>query len=864
MESAAGLHTENLPFWRKRKPAVLFSMLFKKFRCVLDRNIRILELMADMGDKLSGEYVFDRQYIHTVTEELDNLLRQHISDLGDLEQGSSRELLDSFERIHNRIREEISGKHSVSEIPFIRFTEELLTGSGHASGELGNENIMMGEVQNILRLPVPAGFFSTTRVFSDFMNHNGLIPHAREFFGLLKKNEGKAAKAAVRDFRQMILNGEFPGPIAWDISAATESINRKSGNIVVSYAVSGCEWVKERGSNLTRPKFRTFLNVPPKEILNAYREVIADFFCSSGLKDFPENDFALSAGFFSMVDSGTSGILHTMDPASPEKETMAVSASFGLGGGLEEGNGGLDHYILSRDPPHHVLSMDVTRKDRMLTLKKGGGTLWMNIPHYTCRAPSLKPSQIKSLAEAAILIERFYKRLLKIAWCFDKKENLNILRIKILNLRNGNSGKALPVDAAIRNAKILFSGKGMVVQGGIATGRVFVVRNDEDLEQFPDGSILVSSQTSPRFSRVIRKAKGIITGIGSPTGHMATMAREFRVPTIVNCGSTAKELKTGDEITIDATYNVVYSGAVRELQRYELIEEDLFEESEEYLLLRRLLKHISSLNLIDPHSRNFTPSGCRTYHDIMRYVHEKAVQKLIDLSKTYKHRRHVPIRRLETGAPLGIFLAEIEEKIRPGAGNRIREEEVNSVPMRALLQGLHESGMWSTEPLSIDIRSFMSSLTKTFSHSLSGPDYAGMNLALISREYMNLNLRLGYHFTIIDALIGDRSEDNRISFRFFGGVTDFSRRSMRVRFIGTILEKFDFRVELHGDLVIGRIKKAAKSRMIGKMKLLGGLIGYTRQLDIQLSSEESLASCVEDFMNKIKGTMEVGGERHDQ
>jgi pyruvate,water dikinase len=864
MESAAGLHMDKLSFWRKKNPAVLFSMLFKKFRCILDRNIRILELMADMGDKLSGEYVFDRQYIHTVTEELNNLLRQHISDLGGLEQHKNMELLNSFERIHDRIREEISGNRSVSEIPFTRFPEELLTESNHALSELGNENIMMGEIQNILKLPVPDGFFVTTRVFFDFMEYNGLIPRAKECFSLLEKGGGKPAEKAFKDLRVIILNGEFPEPIVWDISAATENINRKSGRDLVSYAVRGCERIRGKGSVAFNPRFKTFLNIPQKEILNAYKEIIADLFCSPGLKHYPEKDFAVSASFYSMVDSGISGFIRTLDPEYPEKETMMVGATFGLGGSLKDVIGTLDHYMVSRDPPHHVLSMNVTRKDRMLTLRSSGGTAWMNIPHYTCRAPSLKPSQIKSLAETAILIERYYKRPLEITWCFNREENLFILRTNLLNVRNSDSDTMLPVESAIRNAKVLFSGKGMVVQGGIATGKVYVVRNDEDLDRFPAGAILVSSQTSPRFSRVIRKTKGILTGIGSPTGHMATMAREFRVPTIVNCGIAVKELKTGDEITIDAAYNVVYCGVVKGLQHYELIEEDLFEESEEYLLLRRLLKHVSPLNLIDPHGRNFTPSGCRSYHDILRYVHEKAVQKVIDLSKTYKHRRNVPVRRLETDIPLGIFLAEIDEKIKPGIGSRIQEKEVNSVPMRALLQGLHESGMWSTKPLSVDMGSFMSSLTKTFSYSLSGPDHTGMNLALISGEYMNLNLRLGYHFTVIDAFIGDHPEENRISFRFFGGVTDFSRRSMRVKFIGTILERFDFRVESHGDLVVGRIKKAAKSRMIGKMKLLGGLIGYTRQLDVQMSSESNLAFCVEDFINKIKGTMEVGCEQHDQ
>jgi len=151
MKLTAGLHAEYLSFWRKKKPAVLFSTLFKKFRSILERNIRIMELMADIGDKLSGEYIFDRQYIYTITEELNNLLRQHISDLGDLEQHKNTELFNSFERIHNRIREEISGKYAVSEIPFTRFPEELLTAPNHTLDELGNENIIMGEIQNILK-----------------------------------------------------------------------------------------------------------------------------------------------------------------------------------------------------------------------------------------------------------------------------------------------------------------------------------------------------------------------------------------------------------------------------------------------------------------------------------------------------------------------------------------------------------------------------------------------------------------------------------------------------------------------------------------------------------------------------------------
>lgn len=863
MELSASLNINRFLFWKRKEPAELFSIVFKKFRGIIDRNVKILELMADMGDKLSGEYIFDRQYIHSTTKELNALMRQHVVDLVSLDKKKSDELFGSYERIQGLIEEEMKGTISVSAKPVTCSMDDLMIPSRHTADQLGHENIMMGEVKQKLKLNAPDGFFLTTRVFSEFMTHNDLEPYAEAYFGRLEKGHGKEAERALKDLRSRISEGTFPKPLVSGIGAAADRMERKTGSDRVSYAIRGCEWAKDRGSDRAL-QFRTILGIHRNGILPVCKDIIMDFICSSRLHYYPGSDSGVSVGLFAMIDLVTSGLLMTLDPKYPEKEHMIVEGAFGLGGSLRDSSAGRDHYVVARDVPHSVLSMDVKRKDRMLVLRRDGETQWMNIPHYTCRAPSLKPDQIEILAETAILMERYFKRPLSIAWGFDRGDKLFILGVRPLTiLADGRDGVS-PVEAAIRNAKVLFSGKGTVVQSGVSTGRVFVVRNDEDLDRFPQGAILVSAQSSPRFFRVIRKAKGILTGVGSSTGHLATMARELRIPTIVNCGEAVKTLCTGDEITIDAAVNVVYGGAVKELQRFELIEEDLFEESEEYLMLRRILKHISPLNLVDPNSRKFSPAGCLTYHDIMRYVHERAIQKLIHLSTTYKHRRHVPVYRLETQIPLGIFLAEIEEKIKPGGGNIILEKDVHSIPMTAMLKGLHESGMWSTKPLSVDMGSFMSSLTRTFSYSLSAPEEVGMNLALISEEYMNLNLRLGYHYTIIDALISDRFEENRISFRFFGGVTDFSRRSMRVRFIGKILEAFDFKVELHGDLVIGRIKKASKERMVGKMKLIGGLIGYTRQLDVQLSGERFLDACVEDFISKIKGTMEVDSEQHDQ
>jgi len=83
-----------------------------------------------------------------------------------------------------------------------------------------------------------------------------------------------------------------------------------------------------------------------------------------------------------------------------------------------------------------------------------------------------------------------------------------------------------------------------------------------------------------------------------------------------------------------------------------------------------------------------------------------------------------------------------------------------------------------------------------------------------------------------------------------GGVTDAVRRSRRAKFIAEILERFNFRVEIHGDLVVGRIKKLEQEQMEDKMWLLGCLVGYTRQLDVRMHSEQQLDEYVEDFFQQ--------------
>lgn len=537
---------------------------------------------------------------------------------------------------------------------------------------------------------------------------------------------------------------------------------------------------------------------------------------------------------------------------------MFVSAVWGLCGPVVQGNTATDTFVVERMAPHAVRSQQVSEKREQLVSDPGGGTVWGDVAGERRLSSCLTSAQLSELSTAAMRIERFFKRPQEIEWCFDKYGKLTILQTRPL-LYRGRRGVTVPLtDDKIAQAEVVFSDCGFIVQCGIAVGRICRVEDELDLGEIPQGAIILSRFASPRFGAVMHKVNGIITDIGSPTGHMAALAREFRVPAIVDTGVATEMLSDGDEITLDASQNKVYRGHIVALNNFELnVEDEPFEETYEYRLLRRLLRHITPLFLVNSQSEDFTPESCVTYHDISRYIVEKAKEKLVFLSESRHVLEKAPPKKLKSSLPLGLLVIDAGGGISGRPESReISVAQILSAPLRDLLDGMCSLGMWSTDPVAVNMGSFMASLSRTFPTTLAAPKDVGRNLAVVLENYLHISLRLGYHFTVIDASVSRDSDDGYIYFSFMGGVTEYIRRSRRAAFIAKVLERYDFRVEVHRDFVIGRIKKISFARITARMKMLGGLIGYTRQLDAQMNSDEDVMTHAESFisaMNSIVG-----------
>lgn len=103
---------------------------------------------------------------------------------------------------------------------------------------------------------------------------------------------------------------------------------------------------------------------------------------------------------------------------------------------------------------------------------------------------------------------------------------------------------------------ILVSGQGVNKKSSI--GRVCVAHSEEEaLENFVDGDILVIPQTSNNLLPILKKASGIVTETGGFNSHAAIVGLALDIPVVVGATNATSILKSSTQVEIDAERGIV-------------------------------------------------------------------------------------------------------------------------------------------------------------------------------------------------------------------------------------------------------------------------------------------------------------------
>jgi pyruvate,water dikinase len=262
---------------------------------------------------------------------------------------------------------------------------------------------------------------------------------------------------------------------------------------------------------------------------------------------------------------------------------------------------------------------------------------------------------------------------------------------------------------------------------------------------------------------------------------------------------------------------------------------------------RRLL----ALTLLDPASGNFRPSGCKSAHDVLRYCHEKAIEAMFDIGDFAMEMEVGGAKELETSLPFNLLILDLGGGLstaNPGA-KKIPPADVVSRPFQSLWQGISHSGVSWTREMPASFGDLASVLAQSFTPR--GDAYRPLgekSYLLVAEEYMNLNSRLAYHFSLVDACLCDVISKNYISFRFEGGGATPNRRSLRACFIEACLKHYGFQVDRRGDLVNAWFRKGSAAETGEKLDLMGRLLACSSQLDMYMTSHEVMRWYVRQFL----------------
>ncbi|MBW2107662.1 MAG: hypothetical protein JRI36_03200 [Deltaproteobacteria bacterium] len=812
------------------------------FNKLLVQNNATMDALNALQERVNSHLITFPYFKQQVADLLDRLMG-FVRSLMEMSGDKYAWLMPIAEGLKARIEKKLA-----AEIPAA--TEQLYLlrqVSVTMADEVGAKASNLGEVKNILHLPVPRGLVFSFLAFKALISHNRLEGIIGPLMKDLTLEDSQRIQEASIQIQKAILQAEIPPALQEAVERNLEELREIPFFAVRSSAMG------EDGTYSFAGQFRSVLNVSREGILDAYKDVCASLFEERAIRYrlakgiAQDENMAMAVLVLEMVPVFASGVLYTLDPNDPESDRCVVTAVLGLGKYAVDGTVQPDVYLLDRKANGALLEQTVGQKHLRLTAdRQGAGVRSDEVPPELRQTPCLTQESLRTLYEFTQIIERHFKTPQDVEWAIDERGWTFILQARPLAVAGGISCPVVDVD----EEPVLV---GDPLSPGVISGPAFLVK-DKSVATVPRGSVLVLKTMDPEFAKLVPLASGMIVEMGSAATHLATVAREFHKPTLINASDAMAVLGNKEIVTLDTNQGKVYRGRIDSLLKTNYCEKKGkgVQADKNLPLIRDVMKDISPLTLTNIPDNPvlelmMKPGDFKTVHDVIRYIHEISVREVFRFGGRGKagvaHHLRVPT------LPLHFYVIDIGGGLDSPAVFRrnITVSDIVSTPFIALWKGMTcEDFPWSGA-VEFNLGGFFSVVSRGFIQS-SVTDEGGKAYVLLSKDYLNFHSRLAYHFTVIDTLAGQAPENNYLTFRFGGGGADANGRIQRALLLKEILQRLDFRVKVRGDTVTSHFRGGTRSEIEKRLYQLGRLMGFTRQLDMTLRDEQTRKRYVKAFL----------------
>ena len=830
-----------------------FKERYYNFKLLINANNKALEIMADIERALGGKRPFGMTFVRTACTAAAVNVFSMVNKLNLLAPGKYERLSRRFTEIEDNINRLLTQRKPAKDkrliIPFDAIDKDM-------ADLVGSKMANLGEIKNKVKLRVPGGFVITAYAYEQFVEHNDLGDVINEHLQEADLDNMEQLYTLNADLNKLITESELPQELEDAIKQAWQQIEEEAGFEITVAMRSSALGEDQEGSSFAGLHLSE-LNISADYALQVYKEIVASKYSLPAIayrlnKGFKDEDIAMCVGCMVMIDSTAGGVMYTRNPMDIHDDSIFINAAWGLPKAVVDGSINCDLIVVSRQKPMKIIHEDIHVKEKKFVCYPLEGVCRIDLTGDIAAVAAINQEQAVSLAELAVKMEEFYGGPQDIEWSIGHDEKIYILQCRPLQQKA--SGQIdYPDNLSGKYEKSRITRGGITASPGAVSGTVYLVHKEADILKFPAGSILVTKQALPIWASLLSRAAGVITEQGSFAGHLANVAREFDVAALFGVNDAINLLKTGDLITLDADGQSIYQGRIDDLLKKTEVKPHLMEGSPVYETLKQISNLIVPLNLKDPDSPQFNQENCRTLHDITRFIHEKSVHEMFDFGKKHYFNER-SAKQLYYKVPMQWWLINLDDGFKVEVdGKHVELENIASIPMLAFWEGF-TAIPWDGPP-AIDGKGLMSVMfqqasgLKLTARGQSG--YADRNYFMISKNFCNLHSRLGYHFSLLEALVGERSEENYVKFQFKGGAADYERRLNRVIFIGELLEEYGFRVEVMEDNLVARLEGEDLEHMKQRVEILGYLSIHTRQIDMIMLNESAVKQYRAKFIKDI-------------
>lgn len=445
---------------------------------------------------------------------------------------------------------------------------------------VGGKNASLGEMVQSLSsqgIYVPGGFATTADAYRQFIDENELESFIEE--ALQELDEGRDSLANIgKRIRRAVLGGQWPSGIKGAIIQAYEDLEKTHDRASIDVAVRSSATAEDLPDASFAGQQESYLNITgAADLLKTCQRCYASLFTDRAIsyrtiKGFDHMKVALSVGVQIMVrsDRGGSGVMFSIDTETGFDKVVVINAAWGLGENVVQGAVDPDEFVVYKPfLDDHALIPIVEKRLGAKALKMiyaSGETPTMNVPTSKHERQSfvLSDQEVLTLARWASIIEVHYGCPMDMEWARDGIDGqLAIVQARPETVQSRKDASVFQSYSIKEEGTVVVTG--LSVGEAVVSAPVCLIDSPDDIEQFVDGSILVTGITDPDWVPIMKRAAGIITDHGGRTSHAAIVSREMGLPAIVGAGDATQRLHSHQVVTLSCARGdegVVYDGEV--------------------------------------------------------------------------------------------------------------------------------------------------------------------------------------------------------------------------------------------------------------------------------------------------------------